>query len=338
MVDPAPARRWPYSKQIRRLLLAGETLTHSRVIFFVALVWAAGLVGFIVLYGTFGGEASSLEADRPAALPSQAGSVGSESVASNARQDPQFTDEVRSIAAWDAFRAQQSAGFLAELAGPRPTLLAADEPGFEQETATQRRDRDIRTKAAQAARQKAEQGAGQSPSEAPVTGTAVEPPEARQVGALSEPSETPNRSAPPLTGENLSRSLQTQLKRVGCDPGKVDGQWNSESRRALESFNRRAGTKLDVKVASREALAAVKAQKARVCPVSCQPGHPARNERCIETENENSTLSSHPVVPPGSSVFGTTHLPRAKTQSAAPLAGGSSGRNCFTMQDHLFCN
>jgi hypothetical protein len=337
MVDPAPARR-PYSQQIGRLLLAGETLTHRRVIFWAALVWVVGLMGFIVIYGTFGGEASSLEADRPAALPSQSGSIPSENVASIAGQDRQFTDEVRSIAAWDAFRAQQSAGFFAELAGPRPTLLAADEPGFEQETAKQRRDRDIRTKAAQAARQKAEQGAGQSPSEAPATGTAVEPPEAKQAGALSEPNETPNRSAPPLSGENLSRSLQMQLKRVGCDPGKTDGQWNLDSRRALESFNRRAGTKLDVKVASREALAAVEAQKARVCPVSCQRGHEARNERCNETDNESSPLSSHHVIPPGRSLVGTAHLPRAKTQSAVPLASGSSGRNCFTMQDHVFCN
>src|SRR5205085_9715664 len=113
--------------------------------------------------------------DPPASMQSQVSPPNTS--AGDLEQDSPFTDRVRSIAAFDAFQAQQSSGFLAELAGARPTLLAADEPGAEQDTAKvkQRQDRALRIKAARAARQMAEQGAHPSPSEAPAGETNAEP-------------------------------------------------------------------------------------------------------------------------------------------------------------------
>ena len=79
----------------------------------------------------------------------------------------------------------------------------------------------------------------------------------------------------------MTRSLQTELRRVGCHLGAVDGRWNPASQRALESFNRHAGMKLEVAAASADALDAVKAKTSRICPLICERGFRAQGERCV---------------------------------------------------------
>jgi Caspase domain len=81
---------------------------------------------------------------------------------------------------------------------------------------------------------------------------------------------------------DLPRSLQFELRRVGCNIGSVDGNWNAAAQRSLDLFNKSAGTKLDVKVASVDALDAVKSKTARVCPLICDHGYKADGERCIK--------------------------------------------------------
>jgi len=48
------------------------------------------------------------------------------------------------------------------------------------------------------------------------------------------------------------------LRRVGCLTAAVDGEWNAASQRSLAQFNRYAKTKFDVKLASLDALDAIK--------------------------------------------------------------------------------
>jgi hypothetical protein len=47
---------------------------------------------------------------------------------------------------------------------------------------------------------------------------------------------------------------------VGCHTGSIDSNWNAASQRSLDLFNKHAGMKLDVKLASVDALDAVKEQ------------------------------------------------------------------------------
>jgi hypothetical protein len=82
--------------------------------------------------------------------------------------------------------------------------------------------------------------------------------------------------------QDIPRLLQAELRRVGCDTGKVDGKWNAASRRALSAFNDRAGTKLDVKLASIDALDTVKAKTGRVCPLDCDRGYRASGDQCVK--------------------------------------------------------
>ena len=104
-----------------------------------------------------------------------------------------------------------------------------------------------------------------------------EPKPDSKIAALPDPASP----APPSPAE-LAKSVQTELRRVGCLAGSADGEWNKASRRSLELFNRNAGTRLDVKLASLDALDAIKAKTARVCPLICEDGFRAAGERCVK--------------------------------------------------------
>jgi len=84
------------------------------------------------------------------------------------------------------------------------------------------------------------------------------------------------------TAVDLPRSLQAELRRVGCNTGAVDGNWNAASQRSLDLFNKHAGMKLDVKTASADALDAVKGKANRVCPLACDHGFRADGDRCTK--------------------------------------------------------
>lgn len=79
---------------------------------------------------------------------------------------------------------------------------------------------------------------------------------------------------------DITKSVQIELRRVGCLSAAPDGDWDAASRRSLALFNRNAGTKLDVKTASVEALDAIKQKQSRVCPLLCEHGFKADGDRC----------------------------------------------------------
>jgi hypothetical protein len=76
--------------------------------------------------------------------------------------------------------------------------------------------------------------------------------------------------------------MQTELRRLGCYNGEVNGDWNDGSRRALENFNKHAGVKLDVKVASLDAVDVLRGKSTRVCPLECERGFKAQGEACVK--------------------------------------------------------
>jgi uncharacterized caspase-like protein len=79
---------------------------------------------------------------------------------------------------------------------------------------------------------------------------------------------------------DLAKSVQIELRRVGCLTAAADGEWNSASQRSLALFNRHAGTTLNVKLASTDALDAIKLKPSRVCPLVCEHGFKPDGERC----------------------------------------------------------
>ena len=81
---------------------------------------------------------------------------------------------------------------------------------------------------------------------------------------------------------DVTKSVQAELRRVGCLTAEADGNWNTASQRSLTLFNRYARTKLDTKLASTDALDTIKLKTARVCPLVCEHGYKADGERCTK--------------------------------------------------------
>ncbi len=101
--------------------------------------------------------------------------------------------------------------------------------------------------------------------------------EKREVAALAPPAE---KTEQPVA--DLPRALQSELRRVGCHTGTVDGTWSTASQKALDLFNKHAGQKLEVKAASADALNAVKDKTGRICPLVCETGYRADGDRCVK--------------------------------------------------------
>jgi uncharacterized caspase-like protein len=79
---------------------------------------------------------------------------------------------------------------------------------------------------------------------------------------------------------DVTKSVQTELRRVGCLSGAADGEWSAASRRSLTLFNRYAKTRLDTKVANLDTLDAIKLKSSRVCPLVCEHGYKADGDGC----------------------------------------------------------
>lgn len=87
---------------------------------------------------------------------------------------------------------------------------------------------------------------------------------------------------PVLTGAALALAIQSNLRRLGCSPGKVDGKWGRNSARALREFGKHA----DVQPASSKPSQALLDQlhglaaDQPVCPIGCGPGQVERGGVC----------------------------------------------------------
>ena len=58
----------------------------------------------------------------------------------------------------------------------------------------------------------------------------------QQIASLPSPDSPAPK--PALSQAEMTRSLQVELRRVGCLTGSADGEWTSASRRSLELFNK----------------------------------------------------------------------------------------------------
>ncbi len=136
---------------------------------------------------------------------------------------------------------------------------------------------------------------------------------------------------------DVARLLQAHLKRVGCNPGATDGSWDDGSRKALELFNKNAQTKFDVKLASLDALDAVRGKTDRVCPLVCSKGQRADGDRCVQIGcnsgfflNSSGACEKRPEPAPRARAATQQHEP------AAPRATGGGGK-CFSFNGKSYC-
>ncbi|WP_027567685.1 caspase family protein [Bradyrhizobium sp. URHA0013] len=133
-----------------------------------------------------------------------------------------------------------------------------------------------KAKAELAAKQAAKQAAEKAEQVAKPTVDRQMPEVEQKVAALSP------APASTLSAADLTKSVQSELRRVGCVSATADGDWSAASQRSLAMFNKYAGTQFDAKLASVDALDALKAKPGRVCPLICNFGSKADGDQCVK--------------------------------------------------------
>jgi uncharacterized caspase-like protein len=169
-------------------------------------------------------------------------------------------------------------------------------------------------------------------------------PPAQQVASLTPPAQTDRTQQP---ASDVVRQLQSELRRVGCNTGAVDGNWNDAARRSLTLFNRHAGTTLDVKAASLDSLDVVKSKTGRICPLVCDHGYKADGDTCVkitcapgyQVGDDNSCEKIESDKKPVAKREAPAGQDRPKPQ-AAPSQAPAPGRQAQTGGGggQIFCN
>ena len=248
------------------------------------------------VYGSLGGDSLSLV---PAIVAPHAPAADSEAFVQKAYE---LALQVGTRAVWDSFIAKYPSGLYTELAKAQRDKLtseAARVAATEKAKAAQEEQTRLAIEGAKKAEQ--EQAAEQKAKDNKPVGP---------VAAL-----TPDQSAPkadaPVAVADIPRALQVELRRVGCNTGAADGNWNAVAQKSLTLFNKNAGTTLDVKVASADSLDAVKSKQGRICPLICEFGYKADGERCSKI-----------VCKPGFEVGDSNACEKIEVKKPTPPAAG----------------
>jgi uncharacterized caspase-like protein len=257
------------------------------------------------VYGSLGGDdvplvQASLSTTAPAAAAAPAPAPNPQA---DIRRDYELALQVGNRQAFDAFLTQHPDGFYANLAKLQRDKYVADEAHAvaveKAKQAEQERQRlaaagaqkmtqdkaEADAKAADQARldaEKAQQAAQQQAADAErkrfdVRNATLTP--AASAPTADKPVNLASLDTAPSQND-INKSVQLELRRVGCYSGNVDGDWGSDSQRSLSQFNRSAGMKLDVKTANGDTLDAIKQRSTRVCPLICEHGFKADGDRC----------------------------------------------------------
>jgi uncharacterized caspase-like protein len=319
------------------------------------------------VYGSLGGDDVPLVPAKAAPPATAAPSAPAFSPQAEARRAYELALQIGNKDALNAFLVQYPDGFYASLARLQLDKIAADEAHAaatekarlaEQERArlaaqgaqaAQQAKAEADAKAAERARiaaEKARQAAAEQAAEAErrradkasnamvvadsaaADRTPAAPPAAQKLPDGNSTNVASLTAGPPPA--DITKSVQTELRRVGCLTAAADGDWNAASQRSLALFNRYARTKLDVKLASVDALDAIKLKPARVCPLVCEHGFKADGDRCSKIVcadgsvlNDNNECEKRRAKTPIASRDTNDRPDRAPRQQPRPEAGAA---------------
>lgn len=254
------------------------------------------------VYGSLGGDDVSLVPVKPVVAGPQANPD------SEIRRDYELALQLGTREGWTAFLNRFPSGFYADLAKGQLNKIAAEETRAtaadkarhaeeEKVRLTAERAKKVEqdkaaaaAKAAEDARiaaEKAKQVEEAKAAAAEQRRKEAEAATAKQAAEkqASEPqvaAVAPSSTPPTLSLQVTTKLVQSELRRVGCLTASADGDWNASSQRSLALFNKYAGTTFDAKLASFEALDAIKAKPGRVCPLVCDHGFKADGDACVK--------------------------------------------------------
>ena len=262
------------------------------------------------VYGSLGGSQMALVTG-PTATPAALSSApSSDDPTVQMRQDYAFAERVGTKTAWTYFLQHYPDGFYANLAKAQLDKLSAAPP---------------------------------------TAAAATPPPPARQPQPSVQVAALPTDASRTTTNPaDLARAVQGELKRVGCYSGAIDGDWSTASRRSLDQFNKYAPAKLDTKLASNDALDALHAKPARVCPLVCDHGSRADGDTCVKITckdgyqvGDDNTCEKIPTAKRNSAPTASRQQQQQQgARQAAPAptrqssGGGSGGGAQIICDDH----
>ncbi|MCS3727928.1 caspase family protein [Bradyrhizobium betae] len=261
------------------------------------------------VYGSLGGDDVPLVAAKPPATGPQAGPEDA------VRRNYELALQLGTRDGWTAFLTRYADGFYADLAKGQLNKIAAEETRAaaaekarqaEDEKARLTSDRAKKTeqdkaaaaaKAAEDARLAAEKAKQVEEVKAAAAEQRRKGIEAAVAKALADrqaaekntadqkiaalPSPAPSLE-PAQSPQQLTKAVQSELRRVGCFANAEEGDWGAKSQRSLTQFNKYAGTKLNTTLASTDALDAIKAKSGRVCPLVCDHGFKTDGDACVK--------------------------------------------------------
>jgi hypothetical protein len=117
-------------------------------------------------------------------------------------------------------------------------------------------------------------------------------PESSKTAALATGGGPKAPDASPSDPAALVRAVQTELKRVGCYSGSIDGQWDSRARDALAEFTRITKSAIATDEPTSAGLEAIAGQKSRICPLRCGSGEIEMNGRCVAKAEPSKQITS----------------------------------------------
>jgi uncharacterized caspase-like protein len=250
------------------------------------------------VYGSLGGDDFPLVRAKPAVAPPNG-------IQAEIRRDYELAERVGTREVWTAFLAQYPEGLYATLARGQLNKIAAEEARVaataNAQSALEEKDHLAATGAQQTEQSKAaaqaraaeqarvaaekaqqiEQAKVVADDQARLIAEKAASDSVAQEAKLASLPPEPSGTKPEPSPREITRSVQSELKRVGCFSGAIDGEWTAASRRALEQFNNRTDAKLNAKLASLDVLDAIKARSARVCPLNCDHGFRAEKDSCV---------------------------------------------------------
>ncbi len=146
--------------------------------------------------------------------------------------------------------------------------------------------------------------------------------------AASAAAQSAALSAAALERAELARSLQFELKRVGCYNDPISGDFGAAAQEALNKFAKFAS----VRIArpgeiSPETLSLIRKFDKRICPLTCRADERAEGDHCVRI-----------VCPAGQVVARGGCVADPNKQAApAPERPVSGGNKCFTFNNRRFC-
>jgi hypothetical protein len=87
--------------------------------------------------------------------------------------------------------------------------------------------------------------------------------------------------SPPVDRKEIARSVQLELKRLGCFDGAVNGEFNASTKTALRNFANLVAVSVGENDPTIETLKTIRGFDKRICPLVCGPNERVDGDRCI---------------------------------------------------------